>query len=157
MILDMIQGCRYLRRSTDRWTLSKNSTTRQRTQRFGVKPVCYENVFEYNYIHPGSIFIPCHGTTPNGLQAQYSIPNLSLSAIAYPSIRPFRSGHVITQSCKINTNSFLAERKQTADRDTLCRIFLEKPSFFRMDFFAKLGPQMRLLPVQNFGVYKWDR
>jgi hypothetical protein len=28
MILDMIQGCRYLRRSTDRWLLSKNSTTR---------------------------------------------------------------------------------------------------------------------------------
>jgi hypothetical protein len=27
-ILDMIQGCRYLRRSTDRWLLSKNSTTR---------------------------------------------------------------------------------------------------------------------------------
>jgi hypothetical protein len=28
MILDMIQGCGYLRRSTDRWLLSKNSTTR---------------------------------------------------------------------------------------------------------------------------------
>jgi hypothetical protein len=28
MILDMIQGCRYLRRSTDQWLLSKNSTTR---------------------------------------------------------------------------------------------------------------------------------
>jgi hypothetical protein len=28
MILDMIQGCRYLRRSTDRWLLSKNSTSR---------------------------------------------------------------------------------------------------------------------------------
>jgi hypothetical protein len=27
MILDMIQGCRYSRRSTDRWLLSKNSTT----------------------------------------------------------------------------------------------------------------------------------
>jgi hypothetical protein len=27
MILDMIQGCQYLRRSTDRWLLSKNSTT----------------------------------------------------------------------------------------------------------------------------------
>jgi hypothetical protein len=27
MILDMIQGCRYLRRSTDRWLLLKNSTT----------------------------------------------------------------------------------------------------------------------------------
>jgi hypothetical protein len=28
MILDMIQGCRYLQRSTDRWLLSKNSMTR---------------------------------------------------------------------------------------------------------------------------------
>jgi hypothetical protein len=28
MILDMIPGCRYLRRSTDRWLLSKNSMTR---------------------------------------------------------------------------------------------------------------------------------
>jgi hypothetical protein len=28
MILDMIQGCWYLRRSTDRWLLSKNLTTR---------------------------------------------------------------------------------------------------------------------------------
>jgi hypothetical protein len=27
MILDMIQGCQYLRRPTDRWLLSKNSTT----------------------------------------------------------------------------------------------------------------------------------
>jgi hypothetical protein len=56
------------------------------------------------------------------------------------------------QSRKISANSFLAERKQTADRDPLCRIFLKKPSFFRTDFFAKLGPQIRLLPVPNFGV-----
>jgi hypothetical protein len=153
----MIQGCRYLRRSMDRWILSKNSTTRQRIQRFGVKPVCYENVFEYNYIHPGSIFIPCHGMTPNGLRALYLIPNLSLSAIAYPSIRPFRSGHVITQSRKISANSFLAERKQTADREPLRRIFLEKPSFFRTDFFIKLGPQVRLLPVPNFCVSRTDQ
>jgi hypothetical protein len=90
--------------------------------------------------------------TPNGLRAQYLIPNLSLSAISYPSIRPFRSGHVIMQSRKISANSFLAERKQTADREPLCRIFLEKPSFFRTDFFTKLGPQIRLLPVPNFGV-----
>jgi hypothetical protein len=80
------------------------------------------------------------------------IPNLSLNVIAYPSIRPFRSGHVITQSRKISANSFLAERKPTADRELLCRIFLEKPSFFRTDFFTKLGPQIRLLPVPNFGV-----
>jgi hypothetical protein len=95
-----------------------------RTQGFGVKPVCYGNVFEYNYIHPGSVFIPCRGMTPNGLRAQYLIPNLSLSVIAYPSIRHFRSGHVITQSHKISANRFLAERKPTADRELLCRIFL---------------------------------
>jgi hypothetical protein len=108
--------------------------------------------FEYNYIHPGSIFIPCHGMTPNGQRAQYLIPNLSLCAIAYPSIRLFRSGHVITQSRKISANSFLAERKPTADHELLCRIFLEKPSFFRTDFFTRLGPQVRLLPVPNFCV-----
>jgi hypothetical protein len=90
--------------------------------------------------------------TPNGLRAQYLIPNLSLNAITYPSICPFRSGHVITQSHKISANSFLAERKPTADRGLLCRIFLEKPSFFWTDFFTKLGPQFRLLPVPNLGV-----
>jgi hypothetical protein len=152
MILDMIQGCRYLRRSTDRWTLSKNSTTRQRTQGFGVKPVCIENVFDYNYIHLRFIFIPCHGMTSNGLRAQYLIPNLSLSVIAYPSIRPFRSGHVITQSRKISANNLPAKRKQIADRGLLCRIFLKKPSFFRTDFFTELGPQIRLLPIPNSGV-----
>jgi hypothetical protein len=109
-------------------------------------------MFRKNYIHPGSIFIPCHGMTLNGLRAQYLIPNLSLNVIAYPSIRPFLSGHVITQSRKISANSFLAERKPTAVRELLCRIFLEKPSFFRTDFFTKLGPQIRLLPVPNFGV-----
>jgi hypothetical protein len=72
--------------------------------------------------------------------------------MAHPSIRPFRSGHVITQSRKISANSFLAEWKPIADRELLCRIFLEKPSFFRTDFFTKLGPHIRLLPVPNFGV-----
>jgi hypothetical protein len=42
---------------------------------------------------------------------------------AYPSIRPFRSGHVTTRSRKINANSPFAERKQTADRKLLYRIF----------------------------------
>jgi hypothetical protein len=80
------------------------------------------------------------------------MPNLSLSAIAYPSIRPLRSGHVITQSRIISANSPPAERKQIADRGLLCRIFPKKPYFFRTDFFTELGPQIRLLPVPNFGV-----
>jgi hypothetical protein len=48
---------------------------------------------------------------------------------AYPSIRPFRSGHVTTQSREISANSPFAERKQIADRKLLCRILLKKPSF----------------------------
>jgi hypothetical protein len=44
MILDMIQGCRYLRRSTDRWLLSKNSTTRLKDSKVGAGPVCCEIV-----------------------------------------------------------------------------------------------------------------
>jgi hypothetical protein len=67
--------------------------------------------------------------TPDGLRAQYLIPNLSPNANAYPSIRPFRSGHVTTQSREISANSPFAERKQTADRKFLCRILLKKPSF----------------------------
>jgi hypothetical protein len=117
---------------------------------FGVKPVCIENVSdEFTYMQ-GPYLYPV--MTSNGLRAQYLIPNLSLSAIAYPSIRPFRSGHVITQSRKISANSPSAERKRIADRGLFCRIFLKKPSFFRTDFFTELGPQIRLLPVPNFGV-----
>jgi hypothetical protein len=89
---------------------------------------------------------------PGGLRAQYLIPNLSPSVNAYPSIRPFRSGRVTTQSREISANSPFAERKQTADRKLLCRILLKKPSFSGRDFFTKLGPQIRLLPVPNFGV-----
>jgi hypothetical protein len=45
MILDMIQGCRYLRRSTDQWFLSKNSTTRLKDSKDGTGPVCCEIVW----------------------------------------------------------------------------------------------------------------
>jgi hypothetical protein len=76
MILDMIQGCRYLRRSTDRWTLSKNSTTQLKDSRVWRKAGLLWECFDYNYIHPGFVFIPCRGMT-GGLRVQYLIPNLS--------------------------------------------------------------------------------
>jgi hypothetical protein len=44
MILDMIQGCRYLRRSTDRWLLSKNLTTRLKDSKVGTGRVVCEIV-----------------------------------------------------------------------------------------------------------------
>jgi hypothetical protein len=134
MILDMIQGCRYSRRSTDRMNPLEELDDTTKDSRVCRKAGLYWECFWYNYIQPGSIFIPCHGMTSNGLRAQYLIPNLSLSAITYPSIRLLRSGHVIAQSHKISANSFLAERKQIADRGLLCRILLEKPSFSRTDF-----------------------
>jgi hypothetical protein len=56
------------------------------------------------------------------------------SANAYPSIRPFRSGHITMQSHEISANSPFAEWKQTADRKSLCGILLKKPSFSGQDF-----------------------
>jgi hypothetical protein len=50
------------------------------------------------YIHSGLIFIPCQ------VQPRMdSLPNLSLSLIAYPSIRPFCLSHVTVQSRKISS------------------------------------------------------
>jgi hypothetical protein len=74
--------------------------------------------------------------TPDGLRVQYLIPNLSPNANAYPSIRPFRPGHVTTRSRKISANSPFAERKQTADRKLFCRILLKKTFFFWTDFLS---------------------
>jgi hypothetical protein len=80
------------------------------------------------------------------------IPNLSLNAIAYPSIRPFPFGprhHAIPQNQR---NSSLAERKQIADCGLFCRILLKKPSFFRTDFSPRWTH--RSGPLPNFGVNK---
>jgi hypothetical protein len=117
MILDMIQGCRYSRRSTDRMNPLEELDDTTKDSRVWRKAGLYWECFWCHYIQPGSTFIPCHGMNSNGLRAQYLIHNLSLSAIAYPSIRPFRSGHVITQSRKISaTVSLPNESKlQTAD------------------------------------------
>jgi hypothetical protein len=142
MILDMKQGCQYLWRSTDRWTLSKNSTSRLKDSRVWRKAGLLWECFNYNYIHPGFVFIPYHGMTPGGLRAQYLIPNLSLSANAYPSFRPFRSGHVITQSREISANSPLAERTNCRPQALLPNPFEE--TFLPWTDFSKLGPQTRL-------------
>jgi hypothetical protein len=47
-----------------------------------------------------------------------SIPNLSLSAIAYPSIRPFRSGHVTMQSRKIGATVSLPNESKLPTADS---------------------------------------
>jgi hypothetical protein len=80
MILDVIQGCRYLRRLTDRWLLSKNSTTRLE----GLES-WHGAVFLWNcsipitntkglYLYPGS------NMTPSRPRLQYLLPKINTMA-----------------------------------------------------------------------------
>jgi hypothetical protein len=52
-------------------------------------------MFDYNYIHPGFIFIPCLNMTPGGLRAQYLIPNLMPKCewLSIHSSLPFEPRH----------------------------------------------------------------
>jgi hypothetical protein len=143
MILDMIQGCRYSRRSTDRWTLSKNSTTRQRTQGFGVKPVCNENVLNTITYIQGLYLYPVTAWLRMDL-----IPNLSLKydRLSIHSFLPLGPRHhAIPQNQR---NSFLAERKRIADHGLFCRILLKKPSFFRTDSSPRWTHRSDSLPYK---------
>jgi hypothetical protein len=51
------------------------------------------------------------------------MPNLSLNAIAYPSVRLFRSGHVTTQSRKISTTVFLQNGSELPTADSSAEFF----------------------------------
>jgi hypothetical protein len=79
MILDMIQGCRYLRRSTDRWLLSKNSTTRLGLESWhgvGLLWNCSIPITNTNglYLYPGS------NMTPSRPRLQYLLPKINTMA-----------------------------------------------------------------------------
>jgi hypothetical protein len=131
MILDMIQGCRYLRRSTDRWLLSNNSTTRLKDAKFGTGLVllcrCSIPITDIK----GLYLYPCPNTTPDRLRVQHLIPKLMLwsqcpSRTRHQFVPSLYSGHVITYSRKLpflSTNSPSAEWWRTADRKHLYRIF----------------------------------
>jgi hypothetical protein len=120
-----------------------------RTQRFGVKPVCYENVSNVNYIHPGSVFIPCHGMTPNGLRAQYFIPNLSPSAIA---IHPFVPSARATSS-RNPTKSAQIDSLPNGSQLPTASSFAESSwkTFLLPDgFFHQSGPTIQTLSCAKF-------
>jgi hypothetical protein len=74
----MIQGCRYLRRSTDRWFLSKNSTTRLKDSMFGTGPVllcrCSIPITDIKCLY----LYPCPNTTPGWLRVQHLMAKLML-------------------------------------------------------------------------------
>jgi hypothetical protein len=100
-MLDVIQGCRYLRRSTDRWLLSKNSTTRLEGLKVGTGPVCCEIVRSPTTNTKGSYLYPCPNMTTNRLRVQHSLPKTASrrrcpSRTRHQFVPSLYPGHVIT-------------------------------------------------------------
>jgi hypothetical protein len=130
MILDMIQGCWYLRRLTDRWLLSKNSTTRLKDSNVSTRSVllcrCSIPITDIK----GLYLYPCPNTAPGRLRAQHLIPKSMLrcqcpSCTRHQLVLSFYPGYVITHSRKLSfksANSPSAERWRSANRKHLYRI-----------------------------------
>jgi hypothetical protein len=155
----MIQGCRYLRRSTDRWLLSKNSATRLKDSKVGTGPVLLWNCSIPITNTKGLYLYPCANTTPGRLRVQHSLPKL-MSRRQCPSrtrhqfVLSLCPGHVTMYSRKLpflSANSPSAEWWRTTDRKYLYRILWgEFPAEWR--FFTKLSPQVSPFPVPIFAV-----
>jgi hypothetical protein len=159
MILDMIQGCRYLRRSTDRWLLSKNSTTRLKDSKDGMGPVCCKIV--RSLLQTLRVYIYILVLTRLLVDHEYNIYCLKLmlrcqcpSRTRHQFVPSLYSGHVITYSWMLPfpaQNSPSAEWWCATDRKYLYRMLWGKFSV-EWCFFTKLGPQVSLFPVPIFGV-----
>jgi hypothetical protein len=80
----MIQGCRYLRRSTDRWFLSKNSTTQLKDSKgwHGAGLLWNHSIPITN--RKGLYLYPCPNTTPSRPRVQHLLPKL-MPRRQYPS------------------------------------------------------------------------
>jgi hypothetical protein len=156
MILDMIQGCRYLRRSTNRWLLSKNSTTRlkglESWHGAGLLWNCSIPITNTkgSYLYPGS------NTTPSRPWLQHLLSNGVMSASHPSSIYPFfifkPRHHAFPNALFFQAwNSSSAEWWRTPDRRRLYRMIWGKP-LAEWCSSTKLGPQVSLFPVPIFGV-----
>jgi hypothetical protein len=107
---------------------------------------------EYNYIHPGFIFILCHGMTPDGLQAQYLIPNSTpkcecLSIHSSLLLGPRHHAIPRNQSKQFPCRTEAKLPTASISFESFAEILLRWTGFF-----TKLGPQIRLPPVPIFGV-----
>jgi hypothetical protein len=159
MILDMIQGCRYLRRSTDRWLLSKNSTTRLKDSKFGTGPVLLCNCSIPITNTKGLYLYPCPNTTPGRLRVQHVMSKLMLRRQ-----RPSRIRHQLAPSLYQATSSRIPEnlllKAQTVPlpnygalptASILYRILWEDFSS-RLVFRHQTRPTSQSLSCTNFGV-----
>jgi hypothetical protein len=109
-------------------------------------------MFDYNYIHPGFIFIPCRGVTPSGLRAQYLIPNLTpkcecLSIHSSLLLEPRH--HAIPRNQR---KQFPCRTEAKLPTASISAESFEEILLRWTGFFTKLGPQIRLPPVPIFGV-----
>jgi hypothetical protein len=155
----MIQGCRYLRRSTDRWLLSRNSTTRlkglESWHGAGLLWNCSIPITNTK----GSYLYPCSNTTPSRPQLQHLLPKLMPrrqcpSRTRHQFVPSLYWSHVITHSQMLPLpawNSPSAEWRRAPDRRRFYRMFRGKPL---AEWYSptKLGPQVSLFPVPIFGV-----
>jgi hypothetical protein len=99
----MIQGCRYLRRSTDRWLLSKNSTTRLKGLESLHGPGLLWNCSMPITNTTGSYLYPYSNTTPSRPRLQHLLPKLMPRRqcpyrTRHQFVPSLCSSHVITHS-----------------------------------------------------------
>jgi hypothetical protein len=136
MILDMIQGYRYIRRSTDRWLLSKNSTTRLEGLEgwHGAGLLCNCSIPITNtkglYLYPG------FNTTPSRPRLQHLLLKINTMASCPSCIHhqfiPFfifnPRHHAFPNAFRFHPwNSSFAEWRCTPDRRRLYRMLWWKP------------------------------
>jgi hypothetical protein len=155
----MIQGCGYLRRSTDRRLLSKNSTTRLKDSKSWHGAGLLWNCSILITNTKGSYLYPCPNTTPSRPRLQHLLPKLMPqcqcpSCTRHQFVPSLYSGHVITYSWMFPHPS----AKQPFYRMMVCsRPHASLPNALRkiscrMVFLTKLGPQVSFFLVPIFGV-----
>jgi hypothetical protein len=158
MILDMIQGCRYLWRSMDRWLLSKNSTTQLKDSIFGTGPVLlWRCSIPITYIK-GLYLYPCPNRTPGRLRVQHLMSKLMLrrqcpSRIRHqlvPSLYRATSPRIPENFPFKSTNRPFAEWWRTADRKLLLPNPPEKIFSSRMVFHHQARPTSQFLSRTKF-------
>jgi hypothetical protein len=156
----MIQGWWYLRRSTDRWLLSKNSTTRleglESLHGAGLLWNCSIHITNTKglYLYPGS------NTTPSRPRLQHLLSKMNTIASGPSHTRhQFISFFIFNPRHHAFPNAFRfdlwkspsAEQRRTPDHRRLYRMLWEKPSA-KWYSSVKFGPHVSLFPVPIFGV-----
>jgi hypothetical protein len=135
MILDMIQGCRYLQRSTDRWLLLKNSMTRLKRLESWHGAGLFWNCSIPITNTKGSYLYPCSNTTPSRQRLQHLLPKLMPwrqcpSRTCHQFVPSLYLSHVIMHSRMLPLpalNSPSTERRRAPDCRCFYRMLREEP------------------------------